>query len=54
MQINTARHFDKTIRELEAKLARQQGAVATTLEMIEAVKALKEKENAPQSSGKKN
>ncbi len=53
---NNARHFDRTIRGLETKLGRQQAAVADTLEMIEAVKALKEKETTPhatQISGKK-
>ena len=48
MAIDTARHFDRTIRELQSKLARQEAAVATTKEMIEAVNALKEKENATQ------
>jgi len=37
----TSMHFDRTIRDLETKLARQRGAVASTEEMIEAVKALK-------------
>lgn len=41
-----ARHYDRTLRTLETKLGRQQAAVADTLEMIEAVKALKEKEVA--------
>lgn len=46
----TIRHFDKTLRELEAKLGRQRGAVATTEEMIEAVKALKDRESGVTTS----
>lgn len=38
------RHFERTIRDLETKLSRQQSAVITTLEMIEAIKALRDKE----------
>lgn len=37
-------HYDRTIRTLETKLARQRAAVADTEEMIQAVQALKEKE----------
>ena len=43
--MNTA-HFDRTIRTLETKLARQRSAVMDTEEMIKAVQALKEKEVA--------
>lgn len=49
--VDTTRHFERTIRDLETKLSRQQSAVITTLEMIEAIKALrdKERENAEQA-----
>ena len=43
--MNTS-HFDRTIRTLETKLARQRSAVMDTEEMIKAVQALKEKEVA--------
>lgn len=38
------RHFERTIRDLETKLTRQQSAVITTLEMIDAIRALRDKE----------
>lgn len=46
MAVDTTRHFERTIRDLETKLARQQSAVMTTLEMIDAIKALRDKERA--------
>lgn len=56
--MDTTRHFDKTLRELETKLSRQRNAVSSTEEMIEAVKALKEKENnaetTKQQAGKRS
>lgn len=48
--VDTTRHFERTIRDLETKLSRQQSAVITTLEMIEAIKALRDKERETASN----
>lgn len=56
MGTHTGRTFSRTLADLGAKLNRQQAAVETTKEMIEAVTALQKQEqeqvNTPAQPGK--
>lgn len=47
------RHYDKSIREQEAKLARQRAAVEATEELIEGLKSLRDKAQAGETNAPK-